>query len=371
MDTDFILYFVIGVLTILVIKEYYKIKKLREKLLTLQKVNDHFYLIGNQINKVTSKEDLYSVMLDTAIDLIPEPNKGSVLILEEDGKFHFKVVRGFSEELKNLSLSREEVFLHETNNFSDSVIITNSPEFDEQFMGCNNRGKLQQIGALGIKSTLSTPIYLDDELVGVINIDSDEEGTIFTKDDLELMKHIRNQLQLVLKNFIIQDELRYMVNHDYLTGIYNKRIFNNILKIELEEMKKNHTKLFLATIDIDDFKKINDNYGHMIGDKTLQHFTKVLRKNLNRNNDIYARVSGDEFVVLFKDSSDEKVRKVLNNTRKMLNEEVIDNIEDINVNFSYGICEIDYDKNLCINEIFNIADKNMYKDKKRKGDMRM
>lgn len=365
LSANIILDFVIVLLTILAIKEYYKIKKINNRLLILQRINKAFYWLGNEVNKVKSKEELYEVMLETAVDLVVCADKGSILILEEDERFHFKATKGFSENLINLTLAKEEIFLYKVNNFTDTAIILNPVEFDKKNMSVESKSEFDKYEDLNIIATISAPIYIDGNLVGVINVDSTKKDKVFTNDDLEAMNHIRNQLQIVLKNFIIQDELRYKAHHDYLTGIYNRRILNYLLNEEIEKMKKFNTKLFFTLIDIDNFKKINDKYGHITGDKALQYFTKILRKNISEN-DIYARVAGDEFVILFKNSSKDRVEEVMTSTKKMLNQAAINNVK---VSFSYGMCEIESSKNLSIEEIYDIADKNMYKDKARKKEI--
>lgn len=362
MSANLILGFLIVLLTILVIKEYYKIKEINNRLLTLERINKAFYWLGNRVNEVKTKEELYKVMLAVAIDLVVCSEKGSILMLEDDGKFHFKATKGFSQNLINLTLAREEVFLHKVNNFTDTAIILNPAEFDKKNMSIENKSEFDKYEDLNITATISTPIYIDNDLIGVINVDSVKKGKVFTNNDLEAMNHIRNQLQIVLKSFIIKDKLRYMAHHDYLTGLYNRRIFNYLLNQEIEKMKKHNTKLFLVLIDIDNFKKINDKYGHIIGDKALQYFTKILKKNISEN-DIYARVAGDEFVILFKNSSKNKVNEVMISIRNMLNEAVID---DVKVSFSYGLCEIESSETLSLEEIYDIADKNMYENKAMK-----
>lgn len=362
MSVNFIFHFLIVLLTILVMKEYYKIKKINNRFLTLQRINKAFYWLGNQVNEVKTKEELYEIMLKAAVDLVVCSDKGSILMLEEDGRFHFKATNGFSENLTNLTLAREEVFLYKVNNFTDTAIILNPAEFDENNMSIETKSEFDKYEDLNITATISAPIYIDDNLVGVINVDSIKKDKIFTNNDLEVMNHIRNQMQIVLKSFMIKDELRYMAHHDYLTGIYNRRIFNYLLNEEIEKMKRHNTKLSFVLIDIDNFKKINDKYGHIIGDKALQYFTKILKKNISEN-DIYARVAGDEFVILFKNCSKNKVKEVMISIRNMLNEAVID---DVKVNFSYGMCEIESSKNVPIEDIYDIADKNMYESKARK-----
>ncbi|MCY6484928.1 sensor domain-containing diguanylate cyclase [Clostridium aestuarii] len=358
MNSNIILCLIMIVLIIIIVNQYYSIKKLNKKLLLLKKGNETLYSIENE----SSMSGLCDVMLSIAIDLIPYAEKGSMLILEDDDKFHFKAIRGFSKELKNISLDREEVFLHETSNFRDTVIINNPSNFDERYMNTEKKYIFENFNALNIKCTLSSPIYVDKNLIGVINLDSINPNKMFTKVDMETMNYIRNEFELILKNFIIQEELRHMANYDDLTGIYNRRRFRYIFNNQLSYTRKNNTRLCLALIDIDDFKSINDKYGHNIGDEALKHFTHVLKRQV-KDMGTYARISGDEFVVLFKGCSESEAKEILSNMKKLLAQE---KLKDIKVNFSYGVCEITNEKMLSIDEILEIADKNMYKNKKTK-----
>ncbi|WMJ79828.1 sensor domain-containing diguanylate cyclase [Clostridium sp. MB40-C1] len=369
MVRDYGLYLIIAVLIVLNLIQYYLMKKTRDRLISIDRIKDEFYSLGNQIGKVKSKDDLYNVMLSAAVSLIKAADKGSILILEEDERFYFKAIKGFGNKLKEVSLSREECYLCKYNNFKNTTIIKNPAQFDEKYLNDENKDKMNKFKALNIKYTLSAPIYIENELIGLINVDSSYEDRAFTKDDLQLMNYIKNEMQIVLKNFIIQDELRYLVNHDDLTGIYNRRIFKDIINEELVNVKYNKLNLIFVLIDIDKFKFINDTYGHIMGDKVLQEFTKTLRDNIGKNS-MCARISGDEFAIFFKNCSKEKVIQLLDNINQMLFSKTINNINNLRVSFSYGICEVFSDNILSYDEVFSISDKNMYKNKREKGDIK-
>ncbi|MCY6959212.1 sensor domain-containing diguanylate cyclase [Clostridium brassicae] len=369
MVRDYGLYLTIVLLVALILLQHYWMKKAKDRLISIDRIKDEFYNLGNRINKVKNKNDLYKVMLNAAVSLIKAADKGSILILEEDERFYFKAINGFGDELKEVSLSREECYLYKYNNFKNTTIIKDPAQFDEKYLNDENKDKMNKFKALNIKYTLSSPIYIEDELIGLINVDSSYEDRAFTKDDLELMDYIKNEMQIVLKNFIIQDELRYLVNHDDLTGIYNRRIFKDIINEELVNVKYNKLNLIFVLIDIDKFKSINDTYGHIMGDKVLKEFTKTLIDNIGENS-ICARISGDEFAIFFKNYSKEEVMQLLDNINKIFSSKTINNIYDLKVSFSYGICEVCSDNILSYDEVFSISDKNMYKNKKEKGDIK-
>lgn len=92
-------------------------------------------------------------------------------------------------------------------------------------------------------------------------------------------------------------ELEKLATIDKLTGIYNRRRFEEFLQIEMEVAKRHSQPLSLILVDIDHFKSVNDTYGHQVGDMVLSKTTKVISQNL-RKSDIFGRWGGEEFVVI-------------------------------------------------------------------------
>jgi len=122
--------------------------------------------------------------------------------------------------------------------------------------------------------------------------------------DFELtIKKIENNSEYIIvfndiTQFISQkNEYKYFAYHDHLTKIYNRQMFDEAFLKEIENKKRYKDHLSILLLDIDHFKKVNDNYGHQIGDLTLIALTKLISKNL-RTNDIFARWGGEEFIIL-------------------------------------------------------------------------
>lgn len=106
------------------------------------------------------------------------------------------------------------------------------------------------------------------------------------------------------------EKLAYQTDHDPLTGLANRRAFDRSLDIELERSKRTRTPLSLAILDLDDFKRVNDTYGHPKGDEVLARFAKQLRASTRRY-DMAARFGGEEFALIMAGSGLVKAQRLL------------------------------------------------------------
>ena len=99
----------------------------------------------------------------------------------------------------------------------------------------------------------------------------------------------------------IQEKLLHDANHDFLTGLRNRRFFEDQLQLELDRSQRNGAPISLVMLDIDHFKRINDTYGHLAGDRILSLLASELKQS-SRSGDIVARYGGEEFVLLLPDT---------------------------------------------------------------------
>lgn len=151
---------------------------------------------------------------------------------------------------------------------------------------------------------------------------------------------------------------------DYLTGILNRQSYNKILNLRLKHYKAINQPLCLAVFDIDYFKEFNDKYGHIIGDEVLSHFAKTLEKEV-RHQDYVFRYGGEEFTVLFPNTTLQNALQICERIRTRIESRTINSREeDMTIETVTVSCGI----TLAINEdteltIFKRADKNLYKAK--------
>ena len=123
-----------------------------------------------------------------------------------------------------------------------------------------------------------------------------------------------NELQLV------NEKLEKLSTTDALTGVRNRRYFDEAIEFEFNRASRGHEQLAILMLDIDHFKKVNDDYGHQVGDEALRKVASILRKVVNRTTDIIARYGGEEFAIVLPATDIEGAVKVAEKIRVQVSE---------------------------------------------------
>jgi len=163
----------------------------------------------------------------------------------------------------------------------------------------------------------------------------------------------------------IEEQLEKLARIDSLTGCNNRGYGLELLDRQIKLSHRSKFPLLLAFLDIDNFKDINDAFGHEEGDKALKEVVKLLKSTL-REIDIICRMGGDEFLLIFPDSSLKEaplIRERLNKDLTKLNQALK---KPYKIALSIGLSEYNPDTPLPMDELIRIADKNMYDEKKNK-----
>ena len=156
---------------------------------------------------------------------------------------------------------------------------------------------------------------------------------------------------------------------DTLTGLNNRNRFRRYLQSLMSASASVKANTYLTYIDIDDFKLINDNYGHLTGDLALRTVAESMRDIGSREHSFLARVGGDEFVIIAQHPTIEKQNEMLSKLTESLNEKAKVTLKDLSVSFSVGFTNLNVpDAN--ISDIIKLADRNMYRNKSYKKQNR-
>ncbi|WP_454782353.1 diguanylate cyclase [Legionella sp. WA2022007384] len=206
------------------------------------------------------------------------------------------------------------------------------------------------------------PLFAQNEMLGLFyvefGVNADNQRLI------ALAQIISEQSALSLYNIKLRDVLKTQSSQDSLTGVYNRRYFEEYLQKEILKSKDNPFTFALLLIDIDFFKKINDTYGHLIGDQVLFEFAAKIRQ-IFREDDLVSRWGGEEFMIYLRSnnlehakSKAETLRESIENFSIEINQE-----EPISVTISIGIAFYPYDGKR-VDDLISKADEALYQAKK-------
>lgn len=156
----------------------------------------------------------------------------------------------------------------------------------------------------------------------------------------------------------MNQKLNYIANFDELTGLYNRRMFNKAME---EAERNNNEQIQLALLDLDNFKKVNDKYGHYIGDEVLKELSALLQNTFGLGQNIVSRWGGDEFAIIYYGEKDELIQK-LEVIREAFRAYVSAYEETAGISTSI-VSFSDYDK---VSQTLIAADHQLYKEKMKK-----
>jgi len=347
-----------------------EIKELKSTIEDLKLKNKLLQISSDMNNSVVNmnNKNIYQLLLDNALLLIDNCKYGSLLVYDSKNYlFKYKAVVGYDYKIfKSIKIKLNESFIYRNSNneFNDSVIVNNIKNHNLKYTNSQNATIINDNTPNTIKETISIPIKIDGEIFGFLNLDLDRN---FSKKEIESAESYSKIItDIINKNNIIKKTL-HLSKYDKLTNIYNRSYFEEIFDKYSKRCVRYNLKYSFILIDLNYLKQINDNFGHIIGDKALSFFTSKINENI-RETDIFARLGGDEFILILHDStykqSEIKMQKILNS---LLNEKfTIKNHEISNsfyITFSYGI-STSPDESMVFDILLRLADKKMYEFKR-------
>lgn len=217
-----------------------------------------------------------------------------------------------------------------------------------------------------VKSMAIAPISLDGKLIGSLNHGDISHSRFQPGIDTSLLEQLALKISLCLSNVTAHEKLKYLAYHDPLTGLLNRRVMESELNREFERTTRYNNPLSLIFSDLDDFKEINDRYGHDIGDKVLIFIANSLKRN-SRKTEIVSRFAGDEFVIILPETGYKSAKQfALRAENYFKNNPFQTDGKDLYISLSFGIASTDVHKVKDGNLLLKKADENLYDVKKMK-----
>jgi diguanylate cyclase (GGDEF)-like protein len=322
--------------------------------------------LSSQMTTLNSLNELLDIILKKAIEVIPEAEYGSILVMNAEGLLEFKAIYGFKEDLFKVKLDPTESYQWQATNgyFSGALIIQDLSVFSKNFMTEENYSVMDEIDALCPKSSLSAPLLIDGQFFGSINVDS-SKMYVFKDEHKKLMTYFANQATIAIRNHQYYEKMLFLSKYDGLTKVMNRHYFQQQIEAILSNDTTNKEPITFVLMDLDNFKTINDQYGHSSGDHILTCFTTSFSSQVSHNT-LFARYGGDEFIAIFFNSdihqTTNKIKPIYDSITKspiQLNANREDRVYCL---FSYGMAEYPTEGNE-LKTLIHLADQRMYKHK--------
>ena len=263
-------------------------------------------------------------------------DSSSVFLYEGTHMLRLMAGRGlpnYSDVINHAYPADNALFL-EIKRCSPSPVILKDAQQDPRFEGWG--GNDYTHGWMGL------PLCVRGEPIGYLTMDSREVGA-YDEQDALLVQAFADEVAIAIENANLFKQVNHLAITDPLTNIYNRRYFFEAARRELERARRYQSPLSLIMLDIDHFKRVNDNHGHQVGDRVLVGVTNRCREKL-REVDICARYGGEEFVFLLPETDLEGARQVAERLCSVINDTPIEAGEkQIHISVSLGVAELDED----------------------------
>lgn len=221
-----------------------------------------------------------------------------------------------------------------------------------------------------IRSMAIAPLTLDGKLIGTLNQADMSEDRFCPGKDTSLLERLAVKVSLCLSNVTAHEKLKFLAYHDPLTGLLNRRVMENVLEREFCRAKRYFSALSVVFIDLDNFKEVNDRYGHDVGDELLKHVAGIFSA-MTRRSDVVARFAGDEFVFLLPETQLMRARAFMVRVVMRVQDIPFRDSEgnQIRTSFSYGIASSDEKGMDDYSTLIKKADERLLIEKKDRGSI--
>ncbi len=273
-------------------------KKVEEQLKRAKELSDAL----NRINTVIhSTLDLDAIMQRVVVEAAQAIHvEASSIGLFEGPAFVMRYMHNMPQDLMGQRLTSDSVRGVYCAALAKDVVASNEVSQD-------NRVNVWFWRKYGIKSLMIAPLILREQVIGALTFYSISKALVFTDIHIDFARKLTTSLSLALENSRLfndrkkmEEEMRQMAHHDPLTGLPNRRLFMDIMKVELNQANRHRKKMAILFLDLDRFKEVNDTLGHEAGDLILKEAASRLGTAV-RKSDTIARIGGDEFNVILAD----------------------------------------------------------------------
>ena len=272
-------------------------------------------------------------LLATALDLVSEAleaDRGFIILYDaQQGSLRSMIPRHFDRE-DNSACEYDFTFsqtIAKSCFENKKIIVLEDALLDDRFSSAHS------IMASSIRSVVCIPLQRGKEVTGVIYLDHLSRPGIFDEHHADFLYAFSAQTAMALENA----RLYTQAVTDPLTGLYNRKFINERIFEEMVRSRRYNRDCSLIMLDIDHFKRVNDTFGHGVGDRVIERVADLLRE-IARASDVVARYGGEEFLMLLTETDAEGARSFAERVRKSIEEStIVSGKKEIKVTISSGV----------------------------------
>ncbi len=335
-----------------------KIKEIIETVNENQEIAKKFFEIEASILSILNFKDFLERLFTEIQDKMAIPYVWMALIEESDVAEMLQKA-ATSEILRDrTSLIGKNHFLKVINNKTEPILVNNDLT---AFHALIPRQYKHHIRSLAI-----APLTLDGGIIGSLNQGDNSKSRYRPDMDATLLKRLATIVSICLSNVMAHEKLNFLASRDSLTGLLNRRVLEDIVKREFDRALRYRTPLTVVFLDVDDFKMVNDRYGHDAGDIVLKYVATQLL-SMTRTSDVVARFAGDEFIIILPNTpADEACEFATRMQTFFINHPLDFEGTPIRISVSYGLSHLE-DGAYDAMSLLKKADKMLYSAKMEKN----
>ncbi len=318
--------------------------------------------IASTLTSTLNEKEILDVILNLVGEIFCPENWSILLYDEKKDTLFFKIAVGEkADKLKDISFPADHGIAGLCLKTRETIVVPDASK-DGRVLDLTSDSD-----SFKVNSIIAVPMYSKDKPLGVIEVINGDEKC-FNKEKIELLKVIADFASIAVENAGYIKTIEAKSTIDDCTDLYNSRYMYTILENEVSRSQRTGNPFSIVFFDLDHFKHVNDNYGHLIGSQLLREIAAIVKQSI-RPTDWAVRYGGDEFVLILPGEGFEVAMKVTERVKKAIASRLffMQDGYNIKITASYGLAVFPDDA-VSIEEIIRSADQAMYRAKEEGRD---